>query len=260
MERTTKRTTAQQFQKLVEIMKKNPDVARGVGKFVPTKKSRAELWEKFATELNAMGPPMRSGREWNKVWLDYKLKLKRKISTNRHKTMATGGGSYTQRGLTPLERTVDELLHLQEAVNPTGMESEKENYLETPSVENLQQDTDLAPSSSNSRPRMTVEDRENIRMKALEKQSEAQDILCQKIANIEKEIAEMARYTRKMYELKKEELKLLEIKEERKKEENLEKKRQHKEKMEMKGKKLDLKYEELQLMKIQPKASEYVKK
>ncbi|XP_017478077.1 PREDICTED: uncharacterized protein LOC108367887 isoform X2 [Rhagoletis zephyria] len=78
MERTTKRTTTQQFQKLVAIMENNPDVARGMGSFGSTKKSRAELWEKFATELNAIGPPMRNGREWNKVWLDYKLKLKKK--------------------------------------------------------------------------------------------------------------------------------------------------------------------------------------
>ncbi|XP_017478076.1 PREDICTED: uncharacterized protein LOC108367887 isoform X1 [Rhagoletis zephyria] len=67
MERTTKRTTTQQFQKLVAIMENNPDVARGMGSFGSTKKSRAELWEKFATELNAIGPPMRNGREWNKV-------------------------------------------------------------------------------------------------------------------------------------------------------------------------------------------------
>ncbi|XP_017473874.1 PREDICTED: uncharacterized protein LOC108364631 [Rhagoletis zephyria] len=68
-------------------MHNNQDVAKGMGNFGSSKKIWAELWEKF-------GPPMRNGREWNKVWLDYKQKLKKKISTNRRETVATGGGPY----------------------------------------------------------------------------------------------------------------------------------------------------------------------
>ncbi|XP_039952577.1 uncharacterized protein LOC120769584 [Bactrocera tryoni] len=67
MERTTKRTTTQQLQKLVALMENNPDVARRMGNFGSTKKSRAEQWDLFVAKLNAIGAPLRNGREWNKV-------------------------------------------------------------------------------------------------------------------------------------------------------------------------------------------------
>uniref|UniRef100_A0A0K8U023 Regulatory protein zeste n=1 Tax=Bactrocera latifrons TaxID=174628 RepID=A0A0K8U023_BACLA len=107
---------------MVQLMERNPDLARGFAPFGPTKKNRMKLWEGIASELNNIGPPIRSGSEWNKVWLDYKLKLKRKIADNRKEIAATGGigWSYTQRSVTPLEQAVDELLSLQQAVNPSG--------------------------------------------------------------------------------------------------------------------------------------------
>ncbi|XP_049315829.1 uncharacterized protein LOC125779234 [Bactrocera dorsalis] len=203
MERTTKRTTTQQFQKLVALMENNPDVARGMGNFGSTKKSRAEQWDLFAAELNAIGPPLRNGREWNKVWLDYKLKLKKKIATNRRETVATGGGPYAQQSLSPLEQSVDELLHLQAAVNPTGLaygSNEVETAVNNNEIQPEERTTvetqramDLASQSSSSRPRMTVEEREVIRMKALEKQAEVQDILSNKIAKMGKKVDEIAR-------------------------------------------------------------------
>ncbi|XP_018804177.1 PREDICTED: uncharacterized protein LOC108978380 [Bactrocera latifrons] len=122
MEKTIKRTTQRQFETMVQLMERNPDLARGLAPFGSTKKNRMELWEGIASELNNIGPPIRSGSEWNKVWLDYKLKLKRKIADNRKEIAATGGigWSYTQRSVTPLEQAVDELLSLQQAVNPSG--------------------------------------------------------------------------------------------------------------------------------------------
>ncbi|XP_017475228.1 PREDICTED: uncharacterized protein LOC108365647 [Rhagoletis zephyria] len=248
MEKTIKRTTTQQFEKLVELMQNNPDVAKGMGNFGSSKKSRAELWEKFAAELNAIGPPMRNGREWNKVWLDYKQKLKKQISTNRRETVATGGGPYVQQSLTPLEQTVDELLHLQEAVNPSGstfganiQETEGNDRNDSSQPEAQDEEMDLSATSTQARRRMTVEDRENIRLSALERQSEVQEVLCSRVSGIEKRLEEISRYARKTYEIKKEKLNLLKMKEQRKKEENLEKNRQHKEKMEMKLKELELK-------------------
>ncbi|XP_017472426.1 PREDICTED: uncharacterized protein LOC108363546 [Rhagoletis zephyria] len=218
MEKTIKRTTTQQFEKLVELMQNNPDVAKGMGNFGSSKKSRAELWEKFAAELNAIGPPMRNGREWNKfllctimVWLDYKLKLKKKISTNRRETVATGGGPYVQQSLTPLEQTVDELLHLQEAVNPSGstfganiQETEGNDRNDSSQPEAQDEEMDLSATSTQARRRMTVEDRENIRLSALERQSEVQEVLCSRVSGIEKRLEEISRYARKTYEIKKE--------------------------------------------------------
>ncbi|XP_039969653.1 uncharacterized protein LOC126765038 [Bactrocera neohumeralis] len=120
MEKTIKRTTQKQFEVLVKLMEGNPELARGMAPFGSTKKNGMELWEAIASELHNIGPPIRSGSEWNKVCLDYKLKLKRKIADNRKEIAATGGGPYNQRSLTPLEQAVDELLSLQQAVNPSG--------------------------------------------------------------------------------------------------------------------------------------------
>ncbi|XP_067644894.1 MICOS complex subunit mic25a-like [Eurosta solidaginis] len=91
------------------------------------------------------------------------------------------------------------------------------------------------------RPRLTVDDREKIRLKALQKQTEVQDTLCQGVLKMGKTLEDIARYSRKLYEQKKQELTLLKEKEERKKAENIEKKRQHKDKMETKLKELELK-------------------
>ncbi|XP_017465149.1 PREDICTED: uncharacterized protein LOC108358372 [Rhagoletis zephyria] len=151
-----------------------------MGSFGSTKKIRAELWKKFATELNAIGPPIRSGREWNKVWLDYKLKLKKKLPQNRRENVATGGGPYTQQSLTPLERTVDELLHLQEAVNPTGSSFGTNVAETTVSANELDAEVPLGEQA------------------------------------LQVDFAPGPSTPRKTYELKKEELNLLKLKEERK--------------------------------------------
>ncbi|XP_049317911.1 uncharacterized protein LOC125780183 [Bactrocera dorsalis] len=191
-----------------------------------------ELWEGIASELNNISPPIRSGSEWNKVWLDYKLKLKRKIADNRKEIAATGGGPYNQRSLTPLEQAVDELLSLQQAVNPSGAAfgsttpAPAPAYLEEEHLEDVEVQPEQAGNvsiSSGQAPTSSVEDRENLRMKALEKQAETKESLVGIMHNINSVCNEISRYTRKIYELKKEKLALYKMKEERKKEENKEK-------------------------------------
>ncbi|XP_055904338.1 uncharacterized protein LOC129940114 [Eupeodes corollae] len=117
-----KRTTNAQFSKLVELMEANPDIAKGVGTFGSSKKNQAQYWDSFALELNALGPPIREGKERHKVWLNFKLKLKKKIATNKKDVVATGGGGgpFRQLSSPPLKQAVDNLLSLQQAVNPIG--------------------------------------------------------------------------------------------------------------------------------------------
>ncbi|XP_017476027.1 PREDICTED: uncharacterized protein LOC108366210 [Rhagoletis zephyria] len=111
---------------------------------------------------------MRNRREWNKVWLDYKLKQKKKLRQTDEKLWSQEENLTHNKA--PLERTVDELLHLQEAVNPAGSSfgtNVEENavsgngiYLEEPLGEQAPQDADLIPRSSTPRPRVTVQDRD----------------------------------------------------------------------------------------------------
>ncbi|XP_050339486.1 uncharacterized protein LOC126765844 [Bactrocera neohumeralis] len=154
-----------------------------------------ELWEGIASELNNIGPPIRSSSEWNKVWLDYKLKLKRKIAYNRKEIAATGGGPYNQRSLTTLEQAVDELLSLQQAVNPSGAAfgstapapasaylEEEHTHLED--VEVQPEQAGNVSITSRQAPASRVEERKNLRMKALEKQAETQESLVGIMQNI----------------------------------------------------------------------------
>ncbi|XP_049309896.1 uncharacterized protein LOC125777866 [Bactrocera dorsalis] len=152
-----------------------------------------ELWEGIASALNNIGPPIRSGSEWNK--LDYKLKLKRKIADNRKEIAATGGGPYNQRSLTPLEQAVDELLSLQQAVNPSGAAfgsttpapAPAPAYLEEEHLDDVEVQPEQAGNvsiSSRQAPTSRVEGRENLRMKALEKHGETQESLVGIMHNI----------------------------------------------------------------------------
>ncbi|XP_039968588.1 uncharacterized protein LOC120780364 [Bactrocera tryoni] len=154
-----------------------------------------ELWEAIASELNNIGPPIRSGSEWNKDWLDYKLKIKRKIADNRKEIAATGGGPYNQPSLTPLEQAVDELFSLQQAVNPSGAAFGSTTPAPAPASAHLEEehleDVEVQPEragnvsiSSRQAPTSRVKERENLRMKALEKQAETQESLVGILQNI----------------------------------------------------------------------------
>lgn len=60
-------TNADQFEKLVEELEKNPSLARGFRRgLVPS--SFKEQWGELSKVLNALGPPRRFGDGWQKVW------------------------------------------------------------------------------------------------------------------------------------------------------------------------------------------------
>ncbi|XP_028901523.2 uncharacterized protein LOC105220215 [Zeugodacus cucurbitae] len=211
-----KKNNQKQFELMGKLLEKNPQLAKGMTPFGSTKKTRIDFWEDIAVELNNIGPPLRRGSEWNKVWLDYKLKLKKKISNNRRETVATGGGPYTQRSLTPLEQAVDDLFSLQDAVNPSGSTfgntaaenlEESITHVDVDEVQPEQVRENLNVNVTPRQARITgVEERETLRMKALEKQAQTQESLVDLLHSIKSETKEIGRYTRKMYELKKEKL------------------------------------------------------
>ncbi|XP_011208926.2 uncharacterized protein LOC105230053 [Bactrocera dorsalis] len=93
-------TNGKQFERLVHLMQKNPQIARGARTYGQSKQQVEEQWNKIADELNNFGPPRRTGKEWQRVWINYKAKTKRKISDEH----------FQPYPLTKLEQTVAGLL------------------------------------------------------------------------------------------------------------------------------------------------------
>lgn len=57
-------TNQEQYQHLVLLLKSSPQNARGF-----TAAPNDEFWEKATAELNSLGPPERTPKEWRKVVL-----------------------------------------------------------------------------------------------------------------------------------------------------------------------------------------------
>ncbi|XP_039965938.1 uncharacterized protein LOC126761075 [Bactrocera neohumeralis] len=93
-------TNGKQFERLVHLMQKNPQIARRARIYGQSKLQVEEQWNKIADELNNFGPPRRTGKEWQRVWINYKAKTKKKICDEH----------FQQYPLTKLEQTVAGLL------------------------------------------------------------------------------------------------------------------------------------------------------
>ncbi|XP_055621942.1 uncharacterized protein LOC129765563 [Toxorhynchites rutilus septentrionalis] len=104
-------TTKKQFERLVQLLEKNPDIAKG---FI--RGNSGPFWNDCAAELNSLGPPIRDRSGWKKVWADYKSALKRKLSHNKREQRATGGGPNKTIHLSELEEQAVQLTGLLETV------------------------------------------------------------------------------------------------------------------------------------------------
>ncbi|XP_017470355.1 PREDICTED: uncharacterized protein LOC108362035 [Rhagoletis zephyria] len=100
MERKMKITNNNQFAQLVLELEKNPALAKGFSKGTVPNNFKSQ-WQDIANAINALGPPLRDGEGWQKVWRDLKCKVKRKLVHNKQECRATGGGSYKQLVLSP---------------------------------------------------------------------------------------------------------------------------------------------------------------
>jgi hypothetical protein len=67
MASSMKKTNYRQFELLVDLMKENVDLAKGFCKVGASKSDVKEKWNEIGKELDALGPPMRRGSEWQKV-------------------------------------------------------------------------------------------------------------------------------------------------------------------------------------------------
>lgn len=116
-------TNRKQFDHLVQWMEKNPKVAKGQ-KFCKAigvnSDTYEQKWANLSVALNSRGPPTRSVKEWQRVWNDYKLKIKKKLVYNKREANATGGGPNTMKVLAPTEEAVVKLMSLDKTVNHSG--------------------------------------------------------------------------------------------------------------------------------------------
>ncbi|XP_073830328.1 uncharacterized protein [Musca autumnalis] len=112
-------TTRKQFDKMVELLQENPNLARGYSSGLQ-KTNIKEEWNKISTKLNALGPPVRTGEGWMKVWADFKFKLRKKLVTNKAESRATGGGPFQQCTLSATEEAASSLLQLDTIINASS--------------------------------------------------------------------------------------------------------------------------------------------
>lgn len=113
-------TTKQQFEVLIARMEANPNVARGVRLFGQTKATTDEVWKAIAEDLNSYGPPTRTPDEWQRVWVHFKAKLKKKMAQNKRNHNITGGGPSQEVSLSALEQAAADVLQFDLSVNPEG--------------------------------------------------------------------------------------------------------------------------------------------
>ncbi|XP_062535366.1 uncharacterized protein LOC134204575 [Armigeres subalbatus] len=116
-------TNRKQFEFLVNRLETQPAVAKGL-KFCEASGVHqvvyTEFWNELAVGLNSLGPPTRTVKDWQKVWTDYKLKVKNKLAHNKREVTATGGGPNTIKVLSPTEEAVANLLLLDKMINHSG--------------------------------------------------------------------------------------------------------------------------------------------
>ncbi|XP_055629105.1 uncharacterized protein LOC129770351 [Toxorhynchites rutilus septentrionalis] len=72
-----KTTTKKRFERMVLLLEQEPDIAKGF-----SRGNSGPFWDNLAAKVNSLGPPIRDGTGWEKVWADYKSGLKRKLAHN----------------------------------------------------------------------------------------------------------------------------------------------------------------------------------
>ncbi|XP_061501041.1 uncharacterized protein LOC133391354 [Anopheles gambiae] len=142
-----------QYQKMVDKLEDVPDIARGM-----FKGDHTAFWEAMAEHLNALGPPIRTGATWKRVWFDYKCAVKKK---NLRFNKATGGGPFHQRPLNDVEERVADLTNLKATIEGNSshsfgdqlctMDSNNNNYNQLlainnnePNIEHEQPNSEMA--------------------------------------------------------------------------------------------------------------------
>lgn len=199
-------TTRKQFEKMVELLEKKPELAQSYHNGLHKVDTKAE-WIEISKKLNTLGPPSRTGPEWMKVWADYKSNLKKKLLHNKTEWRATGGGLNSQYILTPIEEAASALLQLNSIISPDGEEIGISSSKETGNISCIEiNESDEIFVASTSK---------NIRRKVTKNVSAKQDIIEQQLKvqtelynEVKDSLKQIERYARKQHKIKEESLSL----------------------------------------------------
>lgn len=52
---------------MIDLIEQNPEIGRGKGHYGSSRQDVKKTWEQIAVELNSLGPPSRTGPEWQRV-------------------------------------------------------------------------------------------------------------------------------------------------------------------------------------------------
>ncbi|XP_055910685.1 uncharacterized protein LOC129945048 [Eupeodes corollae] len=107
---SNKHTSTKQFATLVEFLKENSGIAKGILNAPKYKAKTRELWDEITVVLNSLGPPVKTSDGWKKVWKDFKYHIKDKLRENKKSMLGTGGGPNKQHVFSVLEEDIIALL------------------------------------------------------------------------------------------------------------------------------------------------------
>ncbi|XP_035895718.1 uncharacterized protein LOC118504820 isoform X1 [Anopheles stephensi] len=146
------RYTKCQQEKLVEIMERNPEVARGATS------NPTSFWKDVALELNSMGPAVKDGAAWKRSWIEKKSTVKKKLSQNKKEVQMTGGGNPRFTTLNELEERIAVITNIRDITARIegslciGIRTEKRNEIDQPGQSHHSQATDQQDSSHQNQP------------------------------------------------------------------------------------------------------------
>lgn len=90
-----KRATSEQLEKLISFANIHPDFTKGSNK----EDADQDIdWQNLTAELNAMGPPIRTCKEWRTAWSQYKGNKKRSAKRLKADVSSTMSCSHEKKG------------------------------------------------------------------------------------------------------------------------------------------------------------------
>uniref|UniRef100_A0A034WE19 Regulatory protein zeste n=1 Tax=Bactrocera dorsalis TaxID=27457 RepID=A0A034WE19_BACDO len=120
--RINKVSTNQQLDRLVDLVTENPNVGRNRRLYGASREELKKIWEQFAVELNRLGPPSRTGPEWQRVWIHYKASLKRKLARNRQIQETNEPGVFREISFSATEEKAYEITKKLDLFSPNTTE------------------------------------------------------------------------------------------------------------------------------------------
>ncbi|XP_036232677.2 uncharacterized protein [Bactrocera oleae] len=203
MERINKVSTKQQIDRLVDLVRKNPNVARNRRIHGTSREESKKTWEKFAAELNSLGPPSRTGPQWQRVWIHYKANLKRKLARNKEILEANDPGVFREISFSATEEKAYEITKKLDLFSPNTTEfvdvSTKGN--ETPP--RTAESSLIIENTENAEPPPTK------RLRTAEAQMHLLEVMAEKQNEMLRTLRKMHSTQHKLYRLKLDKLKLL---------------------------------------------------